>query len=279
MRAEGLGKSVLPKRKEFWQGRRDYDFPNQARFPLEKIDFTPRMSEFPPVVIDVGFGGGETAERLASRGCEIWAFDLNPAKVDEALEKLGYSIFPPKLFLNADFLEINLEGFRSQVDLIVFEHVLTHFLVRDGVDELWEAGKIGKELLLPRGKVVITDWLKNDSPRSPLSGEEKEYWRKRYERDAKILGHSGMIVVFPKELKEEHRPEAMYSEERVISFIEQGKFDRITRHYTLEELTSPFMPWCEIAFAQEFAHTTTSGNLSRGVHLLLRRIDTPPIEA
>lgn len=101
------------------------------------------------LVLDLGTGTGNLAERFAARGCTVWGVDFSAEMLAQARAKL-----PQVQFVQADLVDVWPDELNHQFDAVVSAYVLHEFDDATKVDLI---RRIVRQYLKPDGRVVIGD--------------------------------------------------------------------------------------------------------------------------
>lgn len=101
------------------------------------------------LVLDLGTGTGNLAERFAAHGCTVWAIDFSAEMLNQARAKL-----PQVQFVQADLVDVWPDEVNHQFDAVVSAYVLHEF---DDVTKVGLIQRIVRQYLKPDGRVIIGD--------------------------------------------------------------------------------------------------------------------------
>ncbi|GAB6146207.1 class I SAM-dependent methyltransferase [Desulfocicer niacini] len=101
------------------------------------------------MVLDLGTGTGNLAERFASQGCTVWGVDFSEAMLEKARVK-----FPEINLVYADLLGEWPQTLPTTFDLVVSAYVLHEF---DMINKVRLISRVAEKYLKPGGRILIAD--------------------------------------------------------------------------------------------------------------------------
>lgn len=101
------------------------------------------------MVLDLGTGTGNLAERFASQGCTVWGVDFSKTMLEKARVK-----FPEINLVQADLLGEWPQRLPTTFDLVVSAYVLHEF---DTTNKVGLISRVVEKYLKPGGRVLIAD--------------------------------------------------------------------------------------------------------------------------